>query len=151
MLFKTVHDYQPDSGCDDGVEAMAENSAAAPAPQSEARLRLAGLLRERSEAEAEAQKARDAIARLQDAIASPGPTEAQLAALDSSEASLIAAWSTSGGTFPTLDAARRHELEAALAECRTKAQGAQRAIRSKPSSHAPATGPRRSRAASMRR
>jgi hypothetical protein len=124
MLFKSHYDAAAEA-VDAPDEAVAEGP---PAPQSEARRRLAKLLTERTEAESEAQRARDALARLQGAIASPGPLESQLAALDSDEASRIAAWSNAGGPFPTLDGERRHELEAALAECRTKAAGASRAL-----------------------
>lgn len=125
MLFKSNNEYDPDAGCDDAPEAVAD---AAPAPQSEARLGLAKLLSERAEAQGEMEAARAAIGRLQGYVAAPGPIERDIAALDSAEAELIAQWSTSGGTFPTLDAERRHELEEALADARNKAAGAQRAI-----------------------
>jgi hypothetical protein len=97
-------------------------------PVSEGRRRLAKLLLERSEAEAAMQAARDAIGRLQGAVASPGPIESQIANLDASEANMIAQWSTAGGTFPVLDVDRRRELDEALSEAKNKAAGAARAI-----------------------
>jgi hypothetical protein len=123
MRFKTVNDYQPDAEIDDAPEAVAEAVLT-----SEARQRLAKLLSERSEANSEMLKAKDAIGRLQTAIASPGPIERDIAQLDSDEASLIAAWSTQGGNFPVLDADRRQALGEALAEAKNRASGAQRAI-----------------------
>jgi hypothetical protein len=126
MLFKSVHEYEP-AEVDDGAEAEAPEAAAAPV-LSAARQRLSKLRRERSEAEAEAQRARDAIGRLQSAIAATGPIESQIANLDASEANLIAQWSTAGGTFPVLDADRRRELEESLADAKNRAAGAARAI-----------------------
>lgn len=123
MLFKSQHDYEPDAGCDDAPEAVAEA-----APTSEARQRLRVLLAERSEAESAVQSARDAIGRLQGYINAPGPIEADLAALDSTEADQIAKWSTAGGPFPVLNADRRRALEESLGDARNKASGAQRAI-----------------------
>jgi hypothetical protein len=122
MLFKPVHEYAPDAGCDDAPEAVA-----APA-LSEARTRLAKLLLERTECQSAMQAARDAIARLQAYITAPGQIERDIGELDSFEASLIAAWSSTGGAFPVLDADRRQALEEALSEARNKASGAQRAI-----------------------
>lgn len=82
MRLRSVNDYEPDAEMDDGPpEAM---------PTSGARLRLAKLLRERSEAQDAMQSARDAIGRLSAYVNAPGPIESQIGELDSFEAELIA-------------------------------------------------------------
>src|SRR5271170_6529956 len=109
MLFQKT--YEPAESLDDAPEAQAQAQAK---PTSDARLRLAKLLAERSEAQTAVQSALDAINRLQGYVNAPGPIESEIAELDSAEAGLIAQWSTAGGPFPVLDADRRHDLEESL-------------------------------------
>jgi hypothetical protein len=126
MLFKS--EYAPR---DDAPEAAAEAEAVAvaEAPRaSDARRALASHIQRREETDADMRSPREALGRLNQAIAGPGPIEREILDLDSVEANLIAAWSTAGGDFPKLDAGRRHALEESLSEARNKAQGAQRAI-----------------------
>ena len=138
MRFKSQTDYEPDSELDDESEAAASEAAAVAeaAPLSEARMTLASLLRRREEALADQSAAREAIARLHQAIGGPAPIEAEIGALDSFEAELIAQWSTSAGEFPRLDAEKRHHLGEALADAKNKAAGAQRAIQAVEAQHA---------------
>ena len=97
MLFKSNNEYDPaDAGCDDAHEAVADA-----APVSAARRRLAKLLLQRDEAQGEMQKARDAIERLQAAASGPSAIEREIGALDLAEGSLISAWSSEGGDFPS--------------------------------------------------
>jgi hypothetical protein len=96
MLFKSNNDYSPDAGCDD-AEPEATAAEAAPAPQSEARQRLAKLLEQRDQANAAMGAARASIAKLAKAQGLAAPFEQQLAMIGEAESNALRLWSGDDG------------------------------------------------------
>ena len=130
MKFRPVHEYAPN----DAPEAVDEVVAEAAPPLSEARRKLAKLLTERSEAQSESQRARDAIGRLQRAQTIVAPFEAELAQLSAAESEAYAPLVRPGrrrSPTPAPDCERREALTRKIAEAHASARAAASAIPSK--------------------
>jgi hypothetical protein len=128
MLFKSHYDAVDEAV--DVIQPHADLHEVPPAPVSAARQRLAKLLGQRAEANAEMQRARDAIARLVKAQSLDQPFVAELQRLDAAESEALRLWSGDDGdaTPPAQDFERRAALERKIGECRSTAAAAQRAI-----------------------
>jgi hypothetical protein len=128
MLFKK--NYEPDAGSDDAPEALAEA-----APTSEARQRLAGLIADRSQANAEMQAARSSIAKLTATQSLAAPFEQQRAMLLEQAAQAMRSWSDGEGDEapPVQDVERLSALERSIVTARGTAEAARLALPSKES------------------